>query len=230
MYKYLKALASILHPFPPIQMSKLREAGKVDKKPDILIVDTNDKTRIQLFQTVRNTNRFNITPIASTQESHDHLQNSDILIYHWHRDSEWTEASQVISSWRRSHGGPICILTPFLDAKVRRSFYTSGVSNVIETETTTLTQEAQGEEVLFDVETVLAVLLNYERTEAFRRMIREYEKREEYILEYLELATMEITRLKRYVPLSMAAVVLLIFLQLTGREIPWDLFSKLFGL
>ena len=228
--KLVKYFATILQPFPPFKVSQLRELGEIDKKPDVLIVDSNDEARVQLFHAIRNTNLFNIMSVASTEESYDHIKDADILVYHWHRDSDWTDANQVIGSWRRSHEGPICILTPFLEAKVRRSFYISGVSNVIETETTTLIPDSQGGEVLFDVETVLAVLHNYQRTEAFRRMIKEYAKREEYLLEYLERATQEITRLKRYVPISVAVVVLLLFLQLSGNEIPWDMLAKLVGM
>lgn len=226
--KKIKFITSILQPFPPFKVSMLQERGNLDKRTSILVVDANDMSRVQLLNAIRNTSLFSIQTAASTQESNDLIKDADILVYHWHKNSQWTEANQIISSWRRAHDGPICVLTPFLDSNIRQSFYVSGVSNVIETETPTLAK-AQAEDTLFDIETVLAVLHNYERTEAFRRMITEYSKREEYLLEYLELATQEIARLKRYVPLSIGALALLLFLQLTGQEIPWEGLFELLG-
>lgn len=217
----MKFLGSLFQPFPPFLISNLKEKGDLNKVTSILIIDTNDKSRLLLYQAIRNIEIFDISTAASVQESYDRVKEADILIYLWHRHTAWTEANRVISSWRTTHAGPICILTPFLEAHIRRSFYVSGVSNVLEVDTSTV--QSTGEESLVDIETVLAVLLTYERTEAFRRMIDEYSRREDYILEYLELSMLEISRLRKYVPLSLIALALLLFLQLSGQEIPWDL-------
>ncbi len=209
-----RSLYLLIKPVPVFEHTRL--VNGISKITHVLIVDVNETRHQTIFRIVNQSSNMVPFSVSSIHEALKKTEECDILIYVWSDEDKWVDANHIVHFWLQMHKGPICVVAENIDTLTKRALHFAGVMNVIEGHPT-------------DSEVTRSILRNYAGSVRVSRLLDRNLRSEYYLLEYIEMLTQEITTLKKYIPILVLIIIILLISQLMNQEVPWDLILKILG-
>ncbi len=207
-------VSSLLKPIKPMDITKIRLNVK-DIIITVLVVQSDPAQRALLSEAIRMVTGLDAITAPTQEGALARFDASDVLLIDC-RLSGHVSIRLILEEWFRKNKGPICVLSSStIDQDAREDLYHQGVSHVLSKDVSN--------------ETIISVLRLYEQEAKLRRVMDVSVQREMYLIQYTEMITLEVQRLKQFVPFSLIIIAVLFILLISDTPLSVDSLLRLLG-